>query len=209
VHCFAFASSTEHLILLHLIYSHVYFLLLQYLRAVGDVTYGKYGPFFRKDLSLQVLRKGYAVVYRGGGAEYNGKAKEMKEIVATAKQKRLGMWSAEHLETPGQFKARMRRSQPAVASASSSGSSSSSSDSSSGTTAVLPRPAGVKTVLKAKQLQPTAIAAAKAKQKKELARLKQHEQQQHSGGTHRDKGSGEKSAVKTAKRPKELATSGV
>jgi Staphylococcal nuclease homologue len=177
---------------------------LKYLRAVGDVTYGKYGPFFRKDLSLQVLRKGYAVVYRGGGAEYNGKVKEMKDIVATAKQKRLGMWSAEHLETPGQFKARTRRSQPAVASASSSGSS---SDSGSGT-AVLPRPTGV-SVLKVKQLQPTAIAAAKAKQKKELARLKQHELQQHSGGTHKDKGSGEKLTAKAAKRPKELATSGV
>jgi Staphylococcal nuclease homologue len=153
-------------------------------------------------LSLQVLRKGYAVVYRGGGAEYNGKAKEMKEIVATAKEKRLGMWSAEHLETPGQFKARTRRSQPAAASASSSGSSD------SGGTAVLPRPASV-SVLKVKQLQPTAIAAAKAKQKKELARLKQHELQQHSGGTHKDKGSGEKVTAKAAKRPKELATSGV
>lgn len=81
----------------------------QYMRAVGAIEYGGAGPFFRKDLSLEVLRQGFAVIYRGGGASYNNKLPAMKQLQSAATTAKKGLWSqGVPAETPGQYKARIK-----------------------------------------------------------------------------------------------------
>lgn len=81
----------------------------QYSRVIGSVKYGGIGPFGRKDLSIQLLRKGYGTMYYGGGAEYDGKKEEMESIVKAAQRKRVGIWAnGATIETPAQYKAKQK-----------------------------------------------------------------------------------------------------
>ncbi|KAL7752449.1 putative endonuclease lcl3 [Sorochytrium milnesiophthora] len=66
----------------------------QYDRAVAMVYYRPYKmmPFYYKNLSMELLRAGLAVIYSQSGAEYGGYLEEFKKVEAKAKQKKLGMW---------------------------------------------------------------------------------------------------------------------
>eukprot|EP00952_Eustigmatos_sp_NYUAD-ZCMA_P008631 35930-Eustigmatos_ZCMA.PRE.1 len=60
-------------------------------------------------MSEDLLREGLAVVYRQGGAEYDGRLQRFEQLEAKAKKAKRGLWSAgKRLETPAQFKAKKR-----------------------------------------------------------------------------------------------------
>lgn len=76
----------------------------QYSRVVGSVMSTttttprtKLLPFLTKkddgDLSLKLMERGYATLYTGGGAQYNGRREELIQTMERAKQNRLGVWS--------------------------------------------------------------------------------------------------------------------
>ena len=82
-------------------------------RAVCAVTYEK-GPLglLREDLSLELLRKGLATVYKSAGAEYNGRTLEALDTMGSdARKKGVGMWSegwpSVIVESPAEYKRRM------------------------------------------------------------------------------------------------------
>eukprot|EP00904_Undaria_pinnatifida_P013530 jgi/Undpi1/9307/HiC_scaffold_26.g11765.m1 len=85
----------------------------QYNRAVCRVQYGRFPN--RKDASVELLKNGLAVVYRQRGAEYDGREKMLSDVEATAKGKKLGVWSKKGGETPAQYKARIKREKAASA----------------------------------------------------------------------------------------------
>jgi micrococcal nuclease len=81
----------------------------QYGRAVAKVeTRRGIIPFFdrRKDVSIELLRRGFATVYRGGGAAYDGKKHVLEGLEDQARRRRRGIWSAEDNErvSPAEFK---------------------------------------------------------------------------------------------------------
>ena len=75
----------------------------QYSRAVCSV---KYGPWYsKKDLAEELLKNGYAVVYREGGAEYDGKKAYFETLEENAKRKKVGIWSQKgYIEKPSDYK---------------------------------------------------------------------------------------------------------
>lgn len=103
----------------------------QYDRVVATVYVRRFF-FFRRDIGLEMLRRGLATTYEAkSGVEFGGPAMEKKyrSVEAEAKTKKLGLWSAlaktgknpgwfglgkaeskskETFETPRQFKDRMR-----------------------------------------------------------------------------------------------------
>lgn len=50
-----------------------------------------------------------------GGAEYDGREESLTRYERSAKSKKEGLWSQANGETPAQYKARMKRQQPAGA----------------------------------------------------------------------------------------------
>ena len=66
----------------------------QYQRAVATVTYRK--GLWRKNLSEELLARGYATVYRQGGAQYDsdGGVAKWDKIEAKAKRQGKGIWAA-------------------------------------------------------------------------------------------------------------------
>jgi len=65
----------------------------QYSRAIGRVTArNKYLPFLKTDLSRGLVERGYATVYTGGGAEYDGKRDELESKMKKAQERRKGVW---------------------------------------------------------------------------------------------------------------------
>mmetsp|Transcript_3532 Transcript_3532/g.10048 ORF Transcript_3532/g.10048 Transcript_3532/m.10048 type:complete len:300 (-) Transcript_3532:166-1065(-) len=66
----------------------------QYARAVGKVTVrNRVLPFLRTDLTKGLAERGYATLYTGGGAEYDGKRDVLERKIARAQKKRRGIWS--------------------------------------------------------------------------------------------------------------------
>lgn len=84
----------------------------QYQRAVSAVRYGT-GPFglVRRDISEELLKNGLATIYRGAGAEYNGKLERWEGIEEKAKRRRVGIWKkgGKPLETPAEYKKRNKK----------------------------------------------------------------------------------------------------
>lgn len=82
----------------------------QYGRVIGLVKYkegGIFGLFQKeKDISEELLKRGYAVVYRQGGGQYDGSIKKWDDIEAEAIRQRKGMWKngADKVQLPSQFK---------------------------------------------------------------------------------------------------------
>ncbi|KAJ1427052.1 hypothetical protein B484DRAFT_431614 [Ochromonadaceae sp. CCMP2298] len=82
----------------------------RYGRALGLVSYkdNKMLPGFlssRKDISEQLLEKGLAVVYRQGGAQYDGPVSRWNDIEARAQKKKRGMWvKGGEVELPSEYK---------------------------------------------------------------------------------------------------------
>jgi len=67
------------------------------------------------NVSLEMVRAGFATIYRDTGAEYGGILKDLESAEARAKKARVGMWvqSKEEYQSPGDFK-RMNRLQAAI-----------------------------------------------------------------------------------------------
>ena len=81
----------------------------RYNRAVGLIKYRNGLKLFEKDLSQILLEKGYACVYNGGGAKYDGNKQKYLKIESQAKQKGKGMWHEYYNgETPSVYKKRLR-----------------------------------------------------------------------------------------------------
>ncbi|CAM9397315.1 unnamed protein product [Hapterophycus canaliculatus] len=83
----------------------------KYNRAVCRVEYGSWP--FRKDISAELIKNGLGVVYRQGGAEYDGREESLTEYENSAKESKAGLWSQSNGETPAQYKARIKKQQPA------------------------------------------------------------------------------------------------
>ena len=60
----------------------------------------------RKDLSVELVRRGYATVYRGGGAAYDSKKELLEKLEAQARSQKKGLWSVDEKErvSPAEFK---------------------------------------------------------------------------------------------------------
>lgn len=66
----------------------------QYSRAVGKVTKrNNILPFLRTDLTKGLAEKGYATLYTGGGAEYDGKRDVLEKKIQRAQRRKRGIWS--------------------------------------------------------------------------------------------------------------------
>ena len=77
----------------------------QYGRAIVVATIPKLF-LFKQDVSIKLLEKGLAVVYRGMDACYGGNKKLYIDIESAAKLTKKGIWSQNHLEleTPAEYK---------------------------------------------------------------------------------------------------------
>ena len=66
----------------------------QYSRVIGVITTrNKYIPFLKNDLSRGLAEQGYASLYTGGGAEYDGRRDELQRKIKKAQDKKKGIWS--------------------------------------------------------------------------------------------------------------------
>lgn len=84
----------------------------QYSRVIGSVSATtttprlKFLPFITKkeeyDLSLKLMERGYATLYTGRGAQYDGRREELVEKMDRAKEKRLGIWSIRNDDGKGE-----------------------------------------------------------------------------------------------------------
>ncbi|KAI0196873.1 SNase-domain-containing protein [Astrocystis sublimbata] len=84
----------------------------QYDRVVATVYVRHF--LFRRDVGLEMLKCGMATTYEAkSGVEYGGLEAEYKAAEATAKAKKLGIWSGkpEHFESPRDYKTRMNASE--------------------------------------------------------------------------------------------------
>ena len=87
----------------------------QYDRAVGTVY--TWRMFIRRDVGLEMLKRGLATVYEAkSGAEYGGKEEKYRKAETKAKSKGVGIWARKgwpfqrkeaNVETPMEFKKRM------------------------------------------------------------------------------------------------------
>lgn len=79
----------------------------QYSRAVCMVEYGRWP--FRRNVSEEILKAGFANVYRQAGAVYGGKQEVFEKLETEAQKKKLGIWSqGKKFESSGEYKARLR-----------------------------------------------------------------------------------------------------
>ena len=84
----------------------------QYSRAVGRVTTpNRYLPFLVTDLSKGLAERGYASLYTGGGAEYDGKREELEKVIQRAQKRRKGIWSngVDDFVDPAEYKREMMK----------------------------------------------------------------------------------------------------
>jgi endonuclease YncB( thermonuclease family) len=73
----------------------------QYGRAIAEV----FEPATDMDVSATLLQKGYATLYTGKGAEYDGRRELLESLQAQAKSKKVGIWSlGDQVVTPADFK---------------------------------------------------------------------------------------------------------
>ncbi|KAK9459042.1 micrococcal nuclease [Lipomyces oligophaga] len=84
----------------------------QYHRAVAKATIWTWtGP---KDVSAELLRAGFAIVYEGHLNTFFGSSRAAYETIeASARRRKVGMWeSGKILETPGMYKHRIKTKSP-------------------------------------------------------------------------------------------------
>ncbi len=87
----------------------------QYGRALGRLKYHKTGLFIltssERDISEQLLSKGLAVVYRGGGAQYDGGIEQWNKLEQKAILKKRGMWmnGSDKVQLPSQYKRQSKK----------------------------------------------------------------------------------------------------
>ncbi|KAI8821749.1 uncharacterized protein EV422DRAFT_430358 [Fimicolochytrium jonesii] len=77
----------------------------QYGRLVSMVWTRSLFPPFRRNVNVDMLRAGWAVLYTATGAEYDGMYEELKQAELHARATRRGMWASEKpLVSPGEHK---------------------------------------------------------------------------------------------------------
>ncbi len=65
--------------------------------------------FGERNVSVELARAGYATMYEASGAQYGGARHQLERAIVSAQRARRGMWSAKsRLETPAEFKRRLR-----------------------------------------------------------------------------------------------------
>jgi endonuclease YncB( thermonuclease family) len=79
----------------------------QYGRIVGTVKYSN-SIFGKKDISEELLKEGLAVVYRQGGAQYDGGIEKWNKLENDAKLRRKGIWSKKNVELPSDYKNKIK-----------------------------------------------------------------------------------------------------
>lgn len=85
----------------------------QYGRAVAKVQTRRslkaFPPFSKKDLSIELARRGFATLYTGRGAEYDGNKELLESKQKKAKRKGRGVWSDANYVLPAEFKRKHKR----------------------------------------------------------------------------------------------------
>ena len=85
----------------------------QYGRAVSKVETPRplILPFLkRKDVSVELVDRGLATIYTGGGAEYSGNKELLEKKLSIAKRKKIGIWSqGSEMVSPAEFKRQQKR----------------------------------------------------------------------------------------------------
>jgi endonuclease YncB( thermonuclease family) len=80
----------------------------QYGRAVAKVETMRhmktFPPFRKKDISIELTRKGLATLYTGGGAEYDGNKELLESEQEKARKRGRGIWSDDSYVSPAEFK---------------------------------------------------------------------------------------------------------
>jgi endonuclease YncB( thermonuclease family) len=91
----------------------------QYGRAVAKVQSPKRSllpPFKRKDVSIELIERGLATLYTGGGAEYDNKKELLQKKQHVAEKKKRGVWSqGSKMMTPAEFKRQQKQGGPVPA----------------------------------------------------------------------------------------------
>jgi endonuclease YncB( thermonuclease family) len=90
----------------------------QYGRALAKVEGGRsmLPPFKKKDVSIELVRKGLATVYTGGGAEYDGNRQILEDLQSEARRSKRGVWSqGGTIQTPAQYKRLQKQMSTAAA----------------------------------------------------------------------------------------------
>jgi micrococcal nuclease len=78
----------------------------QYGRAISKVQAGSL------DVSLGLVQKGLATMYRGKGAEYDGNKQLLESLQITAQQNKVGIWSlGDEMMSPAEFKRQQRQTE--------------------------------------------------------------------------------------------------
>uniref|UniRef100_A0A7S3Q8J6 TNase-like domain-containing protein n=2 Tax=Chaetoceros debilis TaxID=122233 RepID=A0A7S3Q8J6_9STRA len=82
----------------------------QYNRVLGEVTTttSSAAAAIGTDLSIGLAHNGYATMYKGAGAEYDGHKDQIAREVQWAKDHRVGMWITENVQTPAEYKREMK-----------------------------------------------------------------------------------------------------
>eukprot|EP01039_Chlorochromonas_danica_P010772 gene10772-11972_t len=87
----------------------------QYSRAIGRVQYkasnGLFGLFSQtRDIGEDLLSEGLAVVYRQGGAQYDGDRNHWLALESKAQKERKGMWyhGTENVDLPSDYKKKVK-----------------------------------------------------------------------------------------------------
>ena len=83
----------------------------RYKRAIGKVeTPRKFILFGQKDLSIELIRRGLATLYTGGGAEYSNNLDILRTKEADAQKQKRGIWSlGNEMISPADFKRQQRQ----------------------------------------------------------------------------------------------------
>ena len=84
----------------------------QYNRAIGKVQTSRsssllsFRPFSRKDVSVELTKRGLATLYTGGGAEYDGNRQLLEQEQQRAKKRKLGIFSNgdDNIVSPAEYK---------------------------------------------------------------------------------------------------------
>ena len=83
----------------------------QYSRVIGVITTrNKFIPFLKTDLSRGLAERGYASLYTGGGAEYDGRKDVLERKIKKAQDKKRGIWSngVDDFADPAAYKREIR-----------------------------------------------------------------------------------------------------
>ncbi|KAF8927400.1 putative endonuclease lcl3 [Dissophora ornata] len=77
----------------------------RYERVVSMAWYPRSLPLLpKKNVSIEMLKQGYAQIYRQAGSEYGGLLKEFEKIEAHAKSRKIGIWSQKNMVSAADHK---------------------------------------------------------------------------------------------------------